>query len=91
MDKTNNPITFAEFAAFLLRLGFADIPTKGGQKLFEQGEDTWILLPSYYTDDTPVRPVHLQAARRLLDERGIIEAADFDQWVSGKEMTASAA
>jgi hypothetical protein len=90
MDKTYSTITFGEFASFLLQLGFVDIPTEGGQKLFEQGEDTWILLPSYYTDDTPVRRVHLQAARRLLDERGIIEAADFDQWVSGKELAVAA-
>jgi hypothetical protein len=90
MDNTNNTITFAEFASFLVRLGFQQVPTRNGEKLFEQSEDTWILLPAYYTDDMPMRSHHLQGERRFLDERGIIDAADFDRFVSGKEPAVAA-
>ncbi len=87
MDKT---VTFAEFEAILLRFGFQKKPAQGGQKLYEQDETTWILLPAY-TSDTPVRPVHLQAARRLFSERGILDASVFDTILRGEEQTVSAA
>ena len=66
----------------MLRLGFIRKSTEGTQMLYQHSEkDTWILLPPYELEDE-VRPVHLVAARRLLDERGLIEAEEFDRLIA---------
>ena len=71
-------VHFAEFEAVLLRLGFERKPTKGQQRYYQHKEpDTWIVLPPYKSEDT-VRPIHIQVARRLLSERGLVEGTAFD-------------
>lgn len=74
-----NNVCFADFERLLLKVGFHRAPTVGPQMFYKYFDsDTWILLP-FYAPDAKVRLIHLVAARRLLDERGLLEESDFDR------------
>ncbi len=79
---TNKDVRFADFECVLLRLGFQRKPAVGTQLFYEHTiPETWILLPRYAPDEK-VRPLHLLAARRLIAERGLLEASDFDRLIA---------
>jgi len=75
-------ITFREFEALLLRLGFAHSKPRGDHRYYRHdASDTVILLPDYAPDDL-VRPHHAIAIRRLLDEKGLLESVEYDRVVA---------
>ena len=70
------PITFAEFRAFLQKLGYVEKCVPKG-RVFEHPEEG-LLLFRYYRDEEPVFPRDLLSTRKFLDLRGVIEADDYD-------------
>jgi hypothetical protein len=70
------PVPFAEFKAFLEKLGYVEKRVPKGRVLEHPEEG--LLLYRYYRDDEPVFPRDLQRTRTFLDYRGVIEADDFD-------------
>ena len=76
MSKT---ITFADLESLLFEVGFKENPTAGNNKLFEHSiSDTVLILPMWQATDQVDR-VHLVAVRRMLDEKGVIDADAFDE------------
>jgi hypothetical protein len=70
------PIPFAEFRAFLQKLGYVEKRVPKG-RVFEHPEEG-LLLFRYYSDDEPVFLRDLVRTRTFFDLRGIIERDDFD-------------
>jgi hypothetical protein len=70
------PITFAEFRAFLQRLGYVEQRVPKGRVF--QHPDEGRLLYRFYEDDDAVLPRDLQRTRTFFDYRGLISAEDFD-------------
>jgi hypothetical protein len=70
------PIPFAEFRAFLQKLGYVEKRVPKG-RVFEHPEEG-LLVYRYYRDDEPVLLRDLRRTRTFLDLRGLIEADDFD-------------
>jgi hypothetical protein len=69
-------IPFAEFRAFLQKLGYVEKRVPKG-RVFEHPKEG-LLLYRYYRDDEPVFSRDLLSTRKFLDLRGVIEADDFD-------------
>lgn len=75
MTKTR-PVPFAEFRAFLEKLGYVEKRVPKGRVLEHPEEG--LLLFRYYRDDEPVFPRDLLSTRKFLDLRGVIEVDDFE-------------
>lgn len=75
MTKTR-PIPFAEFRAFLAKLGYEEKPHPRG-RVFEHPAEG-LLLFRYYRDGDTVHPRDLLSTRSFLDQRGVIAADEYD-------------
>lgn len=77
----NNQITFADLEHYLEGLGFT-VSRKPTHWLFEHPfPDTLLIFRLYRPGDT-VLPHDLAGTRKLLDERGLMEADEFDRFLS---------
>jgi hypothetical protein len=74
----NGP-TLANVRAVLVQLGFNERSVPGQYYRFEhQLPDTWVLLPPYKDDDI-VSDFNVANIRILLDYRGLMKPADFEE------------
>ena len=74
---------FRDFDTLLTRIGFVYYQPSGNHRYYRhEGSDTVIILPEYAPDDR-VSPHHLIGIRRLLDEKDLLAAADFDRALAG--------
>jgi hypothetical protein len=81
MDSMAKTITFAELRHFLLGLGFVEDTVRGGFLRFQHDpSDTRFIFRAYKATDR-VNPGDLVAVRRFLDERGLMEADEFDRFL----------
>jgi hypothetical protein len=74
--KKMRPIPFAEFRAFLQKLGYVEKRVPKGRVLEHPEEG--LIVYRYYRDDEPVFLRDLRRTRTFLDLRTVIEADDFD-------------
>jgi hypothetical protein len=70
------PVPFAEFRAFLERLGYAEKRVPKG-RVFEHPTEG-LLLFRFYRDQDTVHPRDLLSTRSFLDLRGVIRAEEYD-------------
>jgi hypothetical protein len=69
-------VPFAEFRAFLQRLGYVEKSVPKG-RVFEHPEEGLLLFRSYQ-DHEAVAPIDLVSTRKFFDLRGFMEADDYD-------------
>ena len=75
----NRAAALTDIEQVLLRLGFAEIPTQGAQRVYSHAaSDTLIVLPVRQANGK-ADGAHVVAVRRMLVERGIISEASFEQ------------
>ena len=75
----NKSVAYRDLEQALVRMGFVPQPTTGTQKLFaHQSSDALVMLPPYSAQDS-VSPAHVIAIRRVVTEKGVIEADAFDR------------
>ena len=77
MMRKDIPYSGLEHA--LIQMGVVPRDTGGKYRvLSHQPTDTLVVLP-FYQEDENVRLPHLVGIRRVITERGVIEADDFDK------------
>ncbi|NET62430.1 MAG: type II toxin-antitoxin system HicA family toxin [Symploca sp. SIO2E6] len=75
-------ITFAELEKWLLKLGFAVLPTTGNHQVFKhQGSGELVVLPDY-PQQAWVDTTHLVAVRRILLEYELLKEESLDLFVA---------
>ena len=75
-------ITFAELRTFLREMGFVEDTVRGEFLRFQHDpSDTRFIFRAYKPTDR-VNPGDLVAVRRFLDERGLMEADEFERFLS---------
>ncbi|MBY0526548.1 MAG: DUF58 domain-containing protein [Gemmataceae bacterium] len=74
-------IPYAELRQLLKNLGFQTEPFRGKFIRFVHSPDTVFVFRPYQPGD-PVRSIDLIAVRKLLDERGLMDADAFDRFRS---------
>jgi hypothetical protein len=89
--KAARGITYGQLERLLRRWGFRrersssvtlferEIP----MTLFEHKTQDALLAFAQHAPDEPVRPIDLVGTRKYLDERGIVERAEFDRRTQG--------
>ena len=70
------PVPFAEFRAFLQRLGYVE-KSAANARVFKHPEEGRLLY-RLYRDDEAVETHDIVYTRKFLDLRGVIAADDFD-------------
>jgi hypothetical protein len=70
-------ISFGELRDFLEGLGFTE-SVKPTHLVFEHAASQTMLIFRRYRRGEAVTPANLTATRKLLDEKGLIPAAEFD-------------
>jgi hypothetical protein len=74
----NSTISFAVLQRVLEGLGFVKKKVEGPQLVFEHApSDTWFLFRAYKPRDK-VTAADLIGVRKILDERGVLAAADLE-------------
>ncbi|MBL8797962.1 MAG: type II toxin-antitoxin system HicA family toxin [Planctomycetia bacterium] len=75
-------ISFAELRAFLHDMGFVEDTVRGEFLRFQHHpSDTRFIFRAYRPTDR-VNPGDLVAVRRFLDERGLMDPAEFERFLS---------
>ncbi len=82
-----NPVPFAEFRAFLQRLGYSERRTEGAIAFTHPREG--MLVFRVYRDDEAVDDRDLRTTRKFLDLWGLLDAAAFDAFVTRASTPAS--
>jgi hypothetical protein len=73
-------ISFGDLRDFLESLGFIE-SVKPTHLVFEHAATETMLIFRRYRRREAVTPANLTAARKLLDEKGLIPADEFDNWL----------
>jgi hypothetical protein len=74
-------LTFAELRQFLLGLGFQEDLAKQIYPRFRHRPSDTVFMFRPYKPTDRVNPGDLVAVRRFLDERGLMEADEFDRFL----------
>jgi hypothetical protein len=74
----NKKVTFAQLRKLLETMGFHGT-THPTHLAFEHSPSNTVFLFRTYRAADPVSPANLAAVRRMLDERGLMEADRFDK------------
>jgi hypothetical protein len=83
-------ITFAQLRQLLLHLGFTESVTPRSNVFFEHvPSGAEIALPIYRSNQI-VLPHHLATVRMMLDGKGLMDAAAFDEFLSSAAAERSA-
>jgi len=81
-------LTFGQLRQFLLSLGFVEGSADADFTAFRHADsDTVLVFPKMQGPGDPVPSQDLVSARQHLQERGLIDALDFDRLVSGHELS----
>jgi hypothetical protein len=75
-------VRFAELRQFLLDLGFNEQEMENGHFRFRHARSDTIFHFRPYKPDDFVIEVHYRMVRRILDERGLMNADEFDRLLS---------
>jgi predicted RNA binding protein YcfA (HicA-like mRNA interferase family) len=76
---TPTHVRFAELRQLLLDLGFQEQQRKDGHFRFRHAASDTVFLFRPYRPDDHVILVHYRMVQRILDERGLMEADQFDR------------
>jgi hypothetical protein len=79
MKKKSKPITFVEFRDLLVGVGYKLKRTERGEIFHHKREG--LILFRRYRDNEKVDPGDLLSTRKFLDQRGLLEEADFDTFM----------
>jgi predicted RNA binding protein YcfA (HicA-like mRNA interferase family) len=75
----NNAIPFAALQRVLKELGFVETRVPGSHVVFEHPATATVLLFRTYRPRDQVSAADLVSARKLLDERGVVDGAALDE------------
>ena len=79
-------ITYGQLRQLLQDLGFEYKCVEDSHWLFRHAVSDTVILLAIHEPGEPVRPHDRQGVRRMLDERGLVPAADFDLFVAGGQV-----
>jgi hypothetical protein len=78
MATTNNQVPFTRLQHILHDLGFEETAIAGPYRYFQHAASGTVLVYREYQPADPVSWHDLVTTRRQLDERGLLDAADFE-------------
>jgi hypothetical protein len=79
-------ITYGTLLHFLHELGFVTKTVPGSHSVHNHQETGCQLVYPTYEPGDPVKPHHLAATRRFLDEFGLVERDEFDEWLRQRSL-----
>jgi predicted RNA binding protein YcfA (HicA-like mRNA interferase family) len=83
-------LTYARLYQLLHELGFEDESVKSSHRVFRHAASNTIVAQAIHAAAEPVNLVDLKSTRRILDEKGLLPAAEFDQFATASPRPSAA-
>lgn len=75
-------ITYRQLHQFLLDLGFSKVKSKGAQRVYRHEDSDTTFVFGDHSLTAAVTPTDRVGVRRVLDEKGLLSAQEFDAFTA---------